>query len=258
MPDSLPARPAGPGCPSPAARRAPEPGACPAGHAGRHGLPLSVWPGVPGPAPAPAAPAPCPAPVSRPGRLAGDHRVLPPRRPGRDPRRRTARRLPRRPPAPAAASSGSPPPARGRGSLAWDPGLPRRPLARPCCRPPCCWSRAGRTRGQPPWPSPRRRAPARRALYAACQRVLRPGGVLAVIAAPARARRDPVTGPGPSPAPAPPGCIYAQHIILIHAAHHRRAARPLPAPRPPARRRGGPPRRPHPQRPARVHQARRP
>ena len=96
-------------------------------------------------------------------------------------------------------------------------------------------------------------------LYAACERVLRPGGVLAVITAstprPAGLRDDP--GEVIAAARAA-GLIYAQHIVALHAAITGGQLTPgPPGRRPPGRGRRPPGRpRPHPQRPARVHQAR--
>jgi hypothetical protein len=67
-------------------------------------------------------------------------------------------------------------------------------------------------------------------LYAACQRVLAPGGVLAVITT------SPASGgrltdlPGQVTAAArAAGLIYAQHIVLVHAAIHRSQLTPPPA-----------------------------
>jgi hypothetical protein len=56
-------------------------------------------------------------------------------------------------------------------------------------------------------------------LYAACERVLRPGGVLAVLTAstarPAGLRDDPA---GVIAAARAAGLIYTQHIVALHAA----------------------------------------
>ena len=176
--------------------------------AGRTGLPLSVWPGVPGPgcpAPGPGLP-PCPglpavpviAAFSRPGDLVAvpgagcaalaaaaartGHRVLG-----------------------IAASPGGQPGgascAAGQAALAvtvFSGGLPADGTA------------AGET-----------------VLYAACQRVLRPGGVLAVIAA----RPAPGDVPDLSHAVAcarAAGLVYAQHIVLLHAAVDHGQLRPFP------------------------------
>ena len=68
--------------------------------------------------------------------------------------------------------------------------------------------------------------PGETALYAACQRVLRPGGVLAVIAGPA-----PGEIPDLSHAVAcarAAGLVYAQHIVLLHAALDGGQLRPFP------------------------------
>ena len=71
----------------------------------------------------------------------------------------------------------------------------------------------------PPPPCPGEPAADPGVLYAACQRVLRPGGVLAVITAstplPGGLRDDP--GEAISRARAA-GLIYAQHIVALHAA----------------------------------------
>jgi len=64
-------------------------------------------------------------------------------------------------------------------------------------------------------------------LYAACQRALRPGGVLAVIAA----RPAPGQIPDLSHAVAcarAAGFVYAQHIVLLHAAVDGGQLRPFP------------------------------
>jgi len=64
-------------------------------------------------------------------------------------------------------------------------------------------------------------------LYAACQRVLRPGGVLAVIAG----RPAPGQIPDLSYAVAcarAAGLIYAQHIVLLHATVDGGQLRPFP------------------------------
>ena len=70
----------------------------------------------------------------------------------------------------------------------------------------------------PAWACPGEPAADPGVLYAACQRVLRPGGVLAVITAstpgPGGLRNDP--GEAISRARAA-GLIYAQHIVALHA-----------------------------------------
>ena len=67
--------------------------------------------------------------------------------------------------------------------------------------------------------APGRGAPGGSALYAACERVLRPGGVLAVLTAsthrPAGLRDDPA---GVIAAARAAGLIYTQHIVALHAA----------------------------------------
>jgi len=77
--------------------------------------------------------------------------------------------------------------------------------------PGCCASRPGSADGEPaedPGPA-----------FAACERVLRPGGVLAVIAGPA-APGGTLAGTAGSLAAAAraAGLVYAQHIVLVRAA----------------------------------------
>ena len=66
-------------------------------------------------------------------------------------------------------------------------------------------------------------------LYAACQRVLRPGGVLAVITASGAVAPDgqlaDLTGQPVASARAA-GLVYAQHIVLVHAVIREEPARP--------------------------------
>jgi hypothetical protein len=64
-------------------------------------------------------------------------------------------------------------------------------------------------------------------VYAACQRVLRPGGVLAVIAGRPAPGQIPDLSHAVASARAA-GLIYAQHIILLHAAIHGGQLRPFP------------------------------
>jgi hypothetical protein len=209
MPDSFPC-PAGSGAPTGTGSAAPpETGACPwPATAGRTGLPLSVWPGVPGPGcPAldPNLP-PCPglralpviAAFSRPGDLvavsgAGCAALA-------TAAARTGRRV-----MDIAASPGAQPGgascAAGQAALAitvFSGGLLAGGTA------------AGET-----------------VLYAACQRALRPGGVLAVITA----RPAPEDLPDLSHAVAcarAAGLVYAQHIVLLHAALDGGQLRPFP------------------------------
>ena len=208
MPDSFPC-PGGPGAPAITGNaKPPEPGACPwPALVGRTGLPLSVWPGVPGPGcPAPGrACLPCPgagaAPViaafSRPGDLVAV--------PGADC------------PAIAAAAART---GRRIMSIA-DPG-----------------GQAGRASSPPghaalavtvfPAALPEDGAAAyQTTLYAACQRVLRPGGILAIIAGwPAPGQIPDLSHPVASARAA--GLVYAQHIVLIHAALDGSELRPFP------------------------------
>jgi hypothetical protein len=75
------------------------------------------------------------------------------------------------------------------------------------------------------------------AAFAACERALRPGGVLAVITAGAAAsggRLADTAGSVVATARAA-GLVYAQHIVLVRAAiDGDRLAPPPPAPAPPA------------------------
>jgi hypothetical protein len=67
-------------------------------------------------------------------------------------------------------------------------------------------------------------------LYAACQRVLAPGGVLAIIPPSPAAGGRLADLPGQVTAAArAAGLIYAQHIVLVHAAIHGGQLTPLPA-----------------------------
>ena len=65
--------------------------------------------------------------------------------------------------------------------------------------------------------------------YAACHSALRPGGVLAVIVGRPAAGDIPDLGLAVACARAA-GLVYAQHIILVHAAIARGQLRPLPSP----------------------------
>ncbi len=209
MPDSFPC-PAGSGAPAvTGSARPPEPGACPwPAMAGRTGLPLSVWPGVPGPgcpAPDPDLP-PCPgagalpviAAFSRPGDLVAVPGA------GCAALAAAAARTGRRVLGIAAGPGGQPGGARsaaGQAALAVTVFSGRLPAS---------GTAAGET-----------------VLYAACQRVLRPGGVLTVIAA----RPAPGQIPDLSHAVAcarAAGFVYAQHIVLLHAAVDGGQLRPFP------------------------------
>ncbi len=176
--------------------------------AGRTGLPLSVWPSVPEPgcpAPDPDLP-PCPgagavpviAAFSRPGDLvavpgAGCAALA-------TAAARTGRRV-----LGIAASSGHQPDgvscAAGQAALAvtvFSDGL-----------------QAGDAAG------------CETVLYAACQRALRPGGVLAVIAGRPAPGQIPDLSYGVACARAA-GLVYAQHIVLLHAAIDGGQLRPFP------------------------------
>jgi hypothetical protein len=221
MPDSL-SCPAGSGTPAiTGATPPPEPGACPfPGTAGRTSLPLSIWPGVPGPGcPAPDPDLPlCPGAVavpviaafSRPGDLVAV--------PGAGC------------PALAAAAART-----GRRVLdIADPG--GQPDSASCAAGQVALAITVFSGGPPASDTAGRET----VLYPACQRVLRPGGVLAVIAA----RPAPGQIPDLSHAVAcarAAGLIYAQHIVLIHAAVDGGQLRPFPG-QPAASRPGdGPP-----------------
>jgi hypothetical protein len=220
MPDSFPC-PAGSG-PAAVTTSAPppEPGACPwPATAGRTGLPLSVWPGVPGPGcPAPDPDhSPCPGPgavpvitaFSRPGDLVAV--------PGATcaalaaAAARAGRRI-----LGIAASTGEQP---GHGSCtAGQAALAITVLS----------SQGGGA------------ATSETALYAACQRVLRPGGILAVIAGPPAPGQIPDLSHAVACARAA-GLIYAQHIVLLHAAVDGGQLRPFPGQDPVSSPREGPP-----------------
>ena len=246
----MPAPPAAP-CPAGTGEQQPGTAASPG-----IGVPVSVWP---------ATPAPGPGTGSRPGGRACHHGVLPAGRAGRHPRRRDRgapdRSRRSRPPGPRACSPARPPATRP--GCAWTGTSARRarPLAQARAGGPALLLEAGCPEaGQAALAITGRGSPGGSVLYAACERVLRPGGVLAVITAstprPAGLRDDP--GEVIAAARAA-GLIYAQHIVALHAAITDGQITPGPAGRrPPGRGRRPPGRpRPHPQRPARVHQARR-
>ncbi|HEX9354746.1 MAG TPA: hypothetical protein VF933_13145 [Streptosporangiaceae bacterium] len=209
------------------------------------GVPLSIWPGLPAPRSGPHGP--CAGPVtvqaaaqviavfSRPGDLvavpdgsaavieaaaAGGRPVLglipAPVRDGRaiaglrarlDPAARPFARL--RPGVPALLLA------------AGDPDAGRAALAITGCHGPGCCA-GGPEPGGDDGPG---------VLHAACQRVLRPGGVLAVItgspAAPDGQLAD-LTGQAVASARAA-GLVYAQHIVLVHAAIRNAQFAPDPA-----------------------------
>ena len=160
---------------------------------------------------------------SRPGSRACHHGVLPAGRAGRHPRRRTGALLT------AAAAAGrrvlglfSGPAACHAASARLDRDLDpaARPLAQARAGGPALLLEAGCPEaGQAALAITGRGGPGTRVLYAACERVLRPGGVLAVITAstprPAGLRDDP--GEVIAAARAA-GLIYAQHIVALHAA----------------------------------------
>ncbi|MGO9784301.1 MAG: hypothetical protein ACLPQY_31755 [Streptosporangiaceae bacterium] len=222
-----------------------EPGGPAAGRTGP-GVPLSIWPGLPAPRSGPHGP--CPGPVtvqaaagvitafSRPGDLVatpdGSAAVIEaaaaagrpvlglipaPVRDGRaigglrarlDPAARPFARL--RPGGPALLLAAGDPDA-GQATLA----------IISCHGPGCCASG--------PEPGGDDRAGV---LYAACQRVLRPGGVLAVITASGAVAPDGQLADLPGQAVASAraaGLVYAQHIVLVHAVIRESQLAPDPA-----------------------------
>ena len=74
-------------------------------------------------------------------------------------------------------------------------------------------------------------------MFAACERVLRPGGVLAVITGPAAP--DGTTAGGVVAEARAAGLVYAQHIVLVHAAIDGDHLAPGPVATTPAGRAGG-------------------
>ena len=208
----------------------PEPRLAAAGHTG---LPLSIWPGVPGPGCPPGGHLPpCPGHCSGPGaRLV----ITTFSRPGD----LVAVIPPAACPALAAALAGT-----GRrllGVTAGPPGPAERAghRASACCggASPGAACGAGQAAlavtlscdGLPAdGVNPGQAAP-----YPAGHRALRPGGLLAVLAGPPAGGSIPDLGLAVARARAA-GLVYAQHIILIHAAIDGDQLRPFPAPRPAA------------------------
>jgi hypothetical protein len=213
----------------------PEPRPATAGHTG---LPLSIWTGVPGPGCGVAghdlAPCPglCPGPgarlvitaFSRPGDLVA---VIPPAAC----------------PALAAALTGT-----GRrvlGVTAGPPGPAKRPGHQ------AAGGHGGASPGELPGTGsgagqaalaitvsrdslpPGDMHPGQGTPYAAACHALRPGGLLAVLAGPSAAGALPDLGLAVARARAA-GLVYAQHIILIHAAIDGDQLRPFSVPRPAA------------------------
>jgi len=218
----------------------------PAAHGTGPGVPLSIWPGLPAPRSGPYGP--CAGPVttgaaarviaafSRPGDLVaapdGSAAVIEaaaaagrpvlglipaPVRGGRaiaglrarlDPAARPFARL--RPGGPALLLAAGDPDA-GQATLA----------ITGCHGPGCCAS--GPEPGGDDRPG---------VLYAACQRVLRPGGVLAVITASGAVAPDGQLADLPGQAVASAraaGLVYAQHIVLVHAVIRESQLAPDPA-----------------------------
>jgi hypothetical protein len=187
------------------------------------GVPVSIWPGLPAPA-AIRNPALCPGPVtaaaagqaiaafSRPGDLVaapdGSLAVI-------EAAAAASRRVLALIPIGGRAPAGLDPAIRlrpgGPGLLLapQDPDTGQAALAITGCHGPgCCLAEPGGADG-----------PALALVYAACQRVLAPGGVLAVITA-SRADGGQLTdlaGHAVGAARAA-GLVYAQHIVLVHAA----------------------------------------
>jgi hypothetical protein len=175
---------------------------------GRTGLPLSIWPGVPGPGcPAPDQDRPpCPgagavpviAAFSRPGDLVAV--------PGAGC------------PVLAAAAAHA-----GRRVLGITPSPGQRPGTASCAAGQAALAITVFSGALPAGGA----AGSETVLYAACQRALRPGGILAIIAG----RPAPGQIPDLSHAVAcarAAGLIYAQHIVLLHAALDGEQLRPFP------------------------------
>ena len=223
-----------------------EPGGPAAGRTGP-GVPLSIWPDLPAPRSSPYVP--CPGPVtvqaaarviaafSRPGDLVAapdgctavieaaaaagrpvlglipapvrDGRAIAGLRARLDPAARPFARL--RPGGPALLLT------------AGDPGIGQATLAITSCHGPGCCASGTPEPGGDDRPG---------VLYAACQRVLRPGGVLAVITASGATASDgrlaDLTGQAVAGARAA-GLVYAQHIVLVHAAIRDGQLAPDPA-----------------------------
>ena len=218
----------------------------PAAHGTGPGVPLSIWPGLPAPRSGPYGP--CAGPVttgaaarviaafSRPGDLVAapdgsaavieaaaaagrpvlglipapvrDGRAIAGLRARLDPAARPFARL--RPGGPALLLAAGDPDA-GQAALA----------IISCHGPGCCAS--GPEPGGDDRPG---------VLYAACQRVLQPGGVLAVITASGAVAPDgqlaDLTGQAVASARAA-GLVYAQHIVLVHAVIRESQLAPDPA-----------------------------
>ena len=106
---------------------------------------------------------------------------------------------------------------------AGDPGIGQATLAITSCHGPGCCASGTPEPGGDDRPG---------VLYAACQRVLRPGGVLAVITASGATASDgrlaDLTGQAVAGARAA-GLVYAQHIVLVHAAIRDGQLAPDPA-----------------------------
>jgi hypothetical protein len=174
------------------------------------GVPVSVWP-APGPVPGPGPEAAhVIAAFSRPGELvvipaAGTAALL-------TAAAAAGRRVLGLFSGPAACHAAS-------ARLDWDLGPATRPLAQARAGGPALLLEAGCPEaGQAALTISGRGSPSASVLYAACERVLRPGGVLAVLTAstsrPAGLRDDP--GEVIAAARAA-GLIYAQHIVALHA-----------------------------------------
>ena len=202
---------------------APPAGLCPADTGGQPsgpaaspgiGVPVSVWPSTPPPGQAPG-PGPEAAHVitafSRPGELV----VIPAAGTGvlLAAAAAAGRRVLGLFSGPAACRAAS-------ARLDQDLGPAARPLAQARAGGPGLLLEAGcPDAGQAALAITGRGAPGGSVLYAACERVLRPGGVLAVLTAsthrPAGLRDDPA---GVIAAARAAGLIYTQHIIALHAA----------------------------------------
>jgi hypothetical protein len=223
MPESF-SCPARSGAPAVAGSTAPpQPGACsrPA-LAGRTGLPLSIWPGVPGPGcPAPDQDRPpCPgtgalpviAAFSRPGDLVAV-------------------------PGAACAALAAAAARAGRRVLGIGLSPEQQPDGVSCAAGQAALAITVFSAALPAGAA----AGCETVMYAACQRALRPGGILATIAARSAPGRIPDLSHAVACARAA-GLIYAQHIVLLHAALDGEQLRPFPGQHPAASgSRDGPP-----------------
>ena len=186
----------------------------PAGGTGP-GVPLSIWPGLPAPGGTRDG-LPCGGPVtaaaarrvieafSAPGNLVVAAACPPAVTEAAAAAGRRVLAL-----APAAAPDGQRPAGPAALPPPGDPAAGTAGLAIAGCHGPGCCGQ------QPPGPA----GPDAGLLYAACERLLRPGGVLAVITGPATPGGPAADTAGNAVAAArAAGLVYAQHIVLVRAA----------------------------------------